>query len=117
MKRLYVCGSFRFTREMEELEARLKEENVEYQISKRTNSRGILGCLKKIDEADVVYVVNPDGYVGKSVCVDIGYAYARNKPIFVMHLVNDPSLMDLIRGVLSFEELISFLKRGDAVRT
>ena len=35
MKRLYVCGSFRFTREMEELEARLKEENVEYQISKR----------------------------------------------------------------------------------
>jgi nucleoside 2-deoxyribosyltransferase len=102
---------------MGELAARLEEIGVEYQMSRKIDSRGILGCLEKIDEADVVYVVDPEGYVGKSVCVDIGYAYARNKPIFVMHLVNDPSLMDLIRGVLSFEELISFLKRGDTVRT
>ena len=117
MRKLCVCGSFRFTRQMGELAARLEEIGVEYQMSRKIDSRGILGCLEKIDEADVVYVVDPEGYVGKSVCVDIGYAYARNKPIFVMHLVNDPSLMDLIRGVLSFEELISFLKRGDTVRT
>ena len=39
MNRLYVCGSLRFIREMEELDCRLKEENIEYQISKRMNSR------------------------------------------------------------------------------
>jgi len=110
MKRLYVCGSFRFTREMEELEGRLKEENIEYQISKRMDSRGILGCLKKIDDADVVYIVNPEGYIGKSVSVDIGYAYARNKPIYVMHPVDDPPVMDLIHSVLSPKALIAFLK-------
>jgi hypothetical protein len=51
------------------------------------DSRGILGCLKKIDDADVVYAVNPGGYIGKSVSVDVGYAYARNKSIYAMHSV------------------------------
>ncbi len=112
MKRLYVCGSFRFTRELEELEARLKEENVDYQISKRMGSGGILECLKKIDDADVVYVVNPEGYVGKSVSVDIGYAYAKSKSIYIMHLVDDPPVMDLVNAVLSPKSLIEVLKKG-----
>lgn len=116
MKRLYVCGSFRFTREMEELEARLKEENVEYQISKRMGSRGILECLKKIDDADVVYTVNPEGYVGKSGSVDIGYAYAKNKSIYVMHRVDDPPVMDLVNAVLSPKALIEVLKKGSPSR-
>lgn len=112
VRRLYVCGSFRFADQMSELETRLREESVEYQMSKEIDNRGILGCLKKIDDADVVYVVNPEGYIGKSVCVDIGYAYARNKLICVMHSIDDPSIMDMIHGTLSFEELVSFLKRG-----
>ena len=116
MKKLYVCGSFRFTREMEELEGRLKKENVEYQISKKMDSRGIMGCLKKIDNADVVYIVNQEGYIGKSVSVDIGYAYARNKPIYVMHLVDDPPVMDLINGILSPKALIDFLKADSPIR-
>jgi len=111
MKRIYVCGSFRFVDKMEELEMRLEKENVECAVSKSMDSRGILGCLEKIDNADVVYVVNPGGYVGKSVCVDLGYAYAKNKLIFAMHSVDDPPVMRLIDGVLSFEEIISFLKK------
>ena len=112
MLRLYVCGSFRFMHEIEKLEAKLREENIEYCISKKMDSRGILGCLEKIDEADVVYVVNPGGYVGKSVCVDIGYAHARNKPIYVMYSVDDPPVMNMIHGILSFEELAEFLKHS-----
>jgi hypothetical protein len=112
MKRLYVCGSFRFMREMEGLERRLKEKGIRYQISRKMNSRGILGCLKKIDGADVVYIVNPEGYVGKNVSVDIGYAYAKKKLVYVMDQVNDPPVMDLINGVLSLDELVDFLKEG-----
>jgi len=95
---------------MSELEGRLKEENIEFRMSKEIGSRGILGCLEKIDEADVVYVVNLDGYVGKSVCVDIGYAYAKGKPIYIMCPMDDPPIMGMVKGVLSFEELINFLK-------
>jgi len=103
--------------EIEELEGKLKGEIIEYRIPKEKDSSGILGCLKKIDEADVVYVVNPKGYVGRSVCVDIGYAYAKNKPIYVKHPVDDPPVMNLIDGVLSFEELINFLKHSDPTKT
>jgi len=112
MKKLYVCGSFRFAREIGGLELELKEENIQFQISKKTDNRGILGCLKKIDDADVVYVVNPQGYIGKSVSVDIGYAYAKNKSIYCMHAVEDPPIMDLISDILSPKALIDFLKQS-----
>jgi len=112
MKKLYVCGSFRFKREMEELEHKLKEENIQFQISKEMNDYGILGCLKKVDDADIVYVVDPRGYVGKSVSVDIGYAYAKNKSIYVMHSVDDPPIMKLVNDVLSPKALIGFIKES-----
>ena len=113
MKRVYVCGSFSFMDKIEELKAKLKKENIECIVSKSMDARGILGCLEKVDQADVVYVVNPEGYVGKSVSVDIGYAYARNKSVYVMHQIEDPPVMSLVSGVLSFEELIHFLKHSD----
>lgn len=95
---------------MEELEERLKKENLEYEISKEKNSLGILGCLEKIDGADIVYVVDPRGYVGRSLCFDLGYAYAKNKPIYAMHPIDDPPVMTLIKGVLTSEDLINLLK-------
>lgn len=111
MMRVYVCGSFRFIDRIEELEGLLRAENAEFSVSKTLDARGILGCLEKIDKAEVVYVINPDGYVGKSVSVDIGYAYARNKAIYAMHPMSDPPIMDLTNGVLSFEEFVDFLRR------
>jgi diphthamide synthase subunit DPH2 len=110
MKKVYVCGSFRFVHELEELEERLKKENLEYEISKEKNSLGILGCLKKIDGADIIYVVDPGGYVGRSLCFDLGYAYAKNKPIYAMHPIDDPPVMTLIKDVLTSEDLINLLK-------
>jgi hypothetical protein len=99
---------------MEELERKLKNENIQFQISKKTDSRGILGCLQKIDVSDVIYIVNPEGYIGKSVSVDIGYAYAKNKSIYVMHSVDEPPVAGLITGVLSPNALIDMLKRDVA---
>jgi len=114
---LYVCGSFRFIHEMNELGQKLREEKIEFQMPKKTDNRGILGCLRKIDKADVVYIVNPGGYIGKSVSIDIGYALARNKPIYVMNQIDDPPIMSLVKGVLSFRELISLFKHGDLTKT
>jgi nucleoside 2-deoxyribosyltransferase len=112
MKMLYVCGSFKFISKMNELERKLKKENIEFMMLKKKSSSGIRGCLEKIDDADVVYIVNPDGYVGRSVCIDIGYAYAKGKPIYCMHAIDDPPVMDMMSEVLSFQELINFLKHS-----
>ena len=116
MKKLYVGGSFRFKAEMEELEHKLKEENIQFQASKEMDSRGISGCLRKIDDADIVYIINPKGYIGKSVSVDIGYAYGKNKPIYVMHPVDDPPIMKLVTGIFSPKALIDFLKESSPER-
>jgi nucleoside 2-deoxyribosyltransferase len=108
---MYICGSFKFLSEIEELEMELKREGIKYAVSKGTDRGGIRGCLEKIDGADAVYVVNPGGYVGKSVSVDIGYAYARGKPIYATHSIDDPPVTGLLAGVLSHEKLIELLKR------
>jgi hypothetical protein len=94
---------------MEELEHLLVAEGFDVLMSKSLGAGGILGCLENIDRADIVYVVDPNGYVGKSVSVDIGYAYARSKPIYAMHAIDDPPIMNMISKVLSFKELIDFL--------
>jgi hypothetical protein len=109
MKKLYVCGSYKFEREMDNLASKLAERSVAYEISKK-NNRGILGCLSKIDDSDVVYIVNPEGYVGKSVSVDIGYAYAKNKRIYAMCPVTDPPVAGLISGVVTPDALIDLIK-------
>lgn len=111
MKSLYVCGSFKFLREIEELECKLKGKKIKYETSKKMNNRGILGCLKKIDYADIIYVVNPQGYVGKSVSVDLGYAYAKSKPIYVMNIVDDPPIMNLTWCLVS--ESINRTSQGE----
>jgi nucleoside 2-deoxyribosyltransferase len=98
---------------IEELEGKLRNEGVEVLASKETDDRGIIGCLGKIDKADIVYVVDPNGDVGKSVSVDIGYAYARKKPIYVMSQIDDPPVMNLVKAVLSFEELLTLLRSRD----
>lgn len=63
MKSVYVCGNFKFLSQIEELENMLTKENIVFMVSKSLDAHGILGCLERIDQADVVYVVNPKGYV------------------------------------------------------
>jgi hypothetical protein len=58
---LCVIGSFKFLSQIEKLEAILKELDVHFLLSKKRDDEGIIGTLQKIEEADVVYVVNPRG--------------------------------------------------------
>jgi len=110
LKKLYLCGSFRFRREMEYIAHKLGEKNIAYVMPESKDNRGIRGCLRKIDDSDVVYIVNPDGYVGRSVSVDIGYAYAKNKRMYAMYPIDDPPVANLISGVMAPDELIELLR-------
>lgn len=60
--------------------------------------------LKAISRSDFLYIVNPDGYIGKSVALEIGYALSKNIPIYSLEKPND--------YVLSF-----FVKPEKSVRT
>jgi len=113
LKKVYLCGSLRFLNEMEDLARKLG--NFECQIPKK-NNRGILRCLKTIDDSDVIYIVNPEGYVGKSVSVDIGYAFAKNKRIYAMCPIDDPPVGNLISRIMTPDALIGLLKADFAGR-
>jgi len=41
--------------------------------------------LRKIDLADRILVVNPDGYIGESTSREIAYARASGKPVSFTH--------------------------------
>jgi hypothetical protein len=109
MKSVCIIGSFKFLKEMLDFEDRLRKENIKCFGPRKEQS--ILSCFDKLDKADVVYVVDPNGYVGNSVSADMGYAYAKNKLIYASDPITDLPLMDLISGVLSLEELIELLRK------
>lgn len=62
--------------------------------------------------ADVVYVYNQDGYAGVSTNMEIGYAVAMNKPIYVYEAKDEEICRQvLFSGVAqTAAELINYLK-------
>jgi hypothetical protein len=62
-----------------------------------------------MDRAACIFVFNKDGYLGTSVVMEIGYAYARRKPVYLLAPIHDPFLMPLVSAVVSIEELLQLV--------
>ena len=88
-----ICGSTRFVEEMRAANRELTFAGVivvapgEADESVTDEEKTVLDALhlRKIDLADRVLVVNPDGYVGESTSKEIAYAHAIGKPISYTH--------------------------------
>lgn len=65
----------------------------------------------KIRMADVVYVLNKDGYTGVSTTMEIGYAAAMNKPIYAYSETDEEICRKIIFSgfVDKAEDLIRYL--------
>ena len=127
-----LCGSFKFIDKIQKIETELsnrgitclspspfefrdknnpsefvKEWSMLTQKEKLKASRDAESSfLEKIDRSDAVYIVNPDGYIGASVTLEIGYAFAKSKPIFALETISDITVMSLIDKVSSPIDLI-----------
>lgn len=53
--------------------------------------------LRKIDKSDAIYVIDQDGYTGRSVCIEIGYASALAKTV----LLSEPPAENAVRALAS----------------
>jgi nucleoside 2-deoxyribosyltransferase len=92
-KRIVVCGS---TRYLEQLIAWTNENvkgnvRITYPESRaktiEEKERLIADYLIKIDEADEVIVFNGDiDYIGDNTHIEIGFALAHHKPVFISHI-------------------------------
>lgn len=70
--------------------------------------------LDKIISADVVYVYNPDGYVGRTTCYEIGFCFSKKKPLFFFEYPSDlpiPVLEDI--QVMKPEVFANFVSSND----
>ncbi len=91
MKVVTLCGSMRFSKQMQEI-ARELEINQGYCVLTPVGDGAVIlteedreslakAHYKKIDISDAVYIVNIDSYIGESVSKELLYAQENNKEI------------------------------------
>jgi hypothetical protein len=130
MKSVVICGSSRFASEMRAFAQKLKTLGVVvYEPHLYRAAGGVWSEIKDSDKkfvalglahdhfykmrmADIVYVYNQDGYAGVSTNMEIGYAVASNKPIYVYEENDEePCRQCLFSGVVKApEDLLVYLK-------
>ncbi len=62
-----------------------------------------------IDEADAVYLMLPEGIMGTSLKLELGYAFAKNKPIYFSERTNDLALDFYAKEFIPLDSLDKFL--------
>ncbi|OLD38080.1 MAG: hypothetical protein AUI57_08485 [Candidatus Rokubacteria bacterium 13_1_40CM_2_68_8] len=124
MKTVCMCGSFRHHDEMLALRDALLASGASCEwptIEQRRDPKtmtveeakaAILAHLERMDRADLILIYNKDGHVGNSVVMEIGYAYARRKPLYTLMPIQDSFLMGLVTAVVSPEDFIEVACAG-----
>ncbi|EGR1226427.1 nucleotide pyrophosphohydrolase [Vibrio parahaemolyticus] len=108
-KSVYVAGSFKNLENMQVIREALVSAGIETTISEPLQANGIDGCLQRIREADITYILNFGGYVGKSVVMDIGYALGLGKPVYALEPIEDPDITHLLTRIVTPDEVIAEL--------
>ena len=112
-----ICSSSRFYKTVAAVASQLRERGFvvftprldmnETEVNEdRTRKHALTtDFLSKVSVSESIYIVNPGGYVGLSVAIETGFAYARGISIFAMELPSEPAIEALISGVRAPSEL------------
>lgn len=134
MKTICFCGSFKFYNDMQKVAGALKKEGFEVIVPKPSHIRhghkpevlksgkydrktltrwegeGAFSHLENIRKSDVVYIFNKGSYVGPAVTVEIGFSLALGKPIYARAPIDDITVTNFIKAVVSPAKLPALLK-------
>jgi hypothetical protein len=69
-------------------------------------------ALHRIFRADFVYVVAPDGYVGRTTCYEIGRIVQLQRPLYFSSVPIDLPIVISKDHVYSLEEIVALLRNG-----
>lgn len=138
MKKVCICSSFKFYEKVQELAEKLKEAGIECFIplpSKKFRNqdkpdefvadfdnmseqeklqeakRMALEHFDRMNRADCIFILSPTGYVGKSVCMEIGYAHAKKIPVYASSKLEDFFIMSMVDKIVSEQEFIEILRQ------
>ena len=107
MKSVVICGSRRFKKEILEFAAKLRRTGVIVYLPFLNTDKKInelpknfknfaftgltLHHFSLIRKADTVFIYNKGGYIGTSTTLEIGFAAALSKPIYILSEKDDDS--------------------------
>jgi len=78
-------------------------------LDTKTMKRLCQDHFQAIDDSDALYVIDPDGYIGTLVTVEIGYALGKGKPVYFSETTNTLDLDSLPQGVIPLDSIERFL--------
>ena len=116
--KIFIVGSRKYHSEIQHLCKELNKKGVKASTAGEWNpkikdtfqseKKALLKAFKKISASDIVYIYAKEGYVGKTVAMEIAYAYARNKKIISSEKIHELSAQALI---IKVENTDKFLER------
>ncbi|MBI4163923.1 MAG: hypothetical protein HY512_03605 [Candidatus Aenigmarchaeota archaeon] len=62
-------------------------------------------------QSNIIYVYCEDGYIGKTVAMEIAYAYCKKKEIISSHKIEELSARALVSQVMKLADFIKYCKR------
>lgn len=69
--------------------------------------------LNKILSSDAIYVYNPDGYIGRTTCYEIGVCLTKKKPVYFYQQPNDLPIPVDNKQILTPEDFVVILKNNN----
>ena len=66
--------------------------------------------LDAIQRAALVWLHAPDGYVGLSAALEVGFAHAQGIPVFCLTEISDPILRQFVQRVDSAKEVVTLIR-------
>lgn len=123
MKTICLSSSLRFKGIIRQTIQRFEEigiialfPNLDFGPGKDKLDKGTMKQLcrdhfKAIDNSNALYVINPDGYIGTLVTIEIGYTLGKGKPVYYSEVANALDLDSLSAGVISLDLIEQFLSQ------
>lgn len=71
--------------------------------------------LERILRADAIYVYNPDGYLGRTTCYEIGFCLSRCKPVYYYEKPQDLPIPILENNIVEPEKFCDLINANDFV--
>ena len=117
MKTIFLAGSRKFSDELENASSVLmragfnvvKGRDTVQPLGDEEEKQAHVEMLNRIDKSDVVYIIS-DGYIGRTVAMEAGYAIARKKVLFSSNAIKEAGLNHFVSSILNPEELVKMLK-------
>ncbi len=119
MKSVFIAGSRKFFGNATNLVELCKKNKIKVATAGKlavssdtlkSEKAALLRAFKRIEKSDVLYVVADVGHVGKTVAMEVAYAFSKKKEIISSERIEDFSVRALVSKVMSQKELIKFAK-------